>query len=58
MSTLAQRLKKHRVHAGIKRRCLFITPPLCITEDILMEGLDKVRLSLEESYELTMKVMN
>ena len=42
ISLLKQNLLKQRVHLLVKGRLLFITPPLCITETELKEGVDLI----------------
>ena len=41
-------LRQRRVHLLVRYSCVFICPPLCITEDELDEGLNHIESALEE----------
>ena len=48
-SLLKVKLRDHHIHILLKNKCLFITPPLCISASELDEGLDLIFKCIEES---------
>lgn len=47
---LKDALAQHHVHALYKDHNLFITPPLCITQNQLEEGLDRVLCAIDQAF--------
>ena len=48
---LAEALRKRRVHAHVQQRakCIILSPPLCIGEDELREGIDHIDRAIAEA---------